>query len=93
LNVCPAGTNSFLTVPLMSKNMMRMLLTLLVINLPIFGLGDFAFHVWVMISFQNAHLIIARVSVKLFSRFAKNVMLFLCRIHREIAWGQIHASK
>jgi hypothetical protein len=41
----------------------------------------------------NAYLIIAKVSVAPFPRFAQNLMLFLCRIHREIASGQIHDSK
>jgi hypothetical protein len=68
---------------------------------------DFAFHlshifrsrrVWTfsvqhMLSSLNACLIIARVSVALFPRFSQNLMLFLCRIHRKIASGQIHDSK
>jgi hypothetical protein len=30
-------------------------------------------------------LIIARVSIELFPKFTQNLMLFLCRIHREIS--------
>jgi hypothetical protein len=37
--------------------------------------------------------IIARVSVALFARFAQNLMLLLCRMHCEIASGQIQDSK
>jgi hypothetical protein len=44
-------------------------------------------------SSPNACLIIARVSVALFLRFAHCLMLFLCQIHREIASGRIHDSK
>jgi hypothetical protein len=46
-------------------------------------------------SSPNACLIIARVSVERFLRFAHNLIhsLFLCRIHGEIALGQIHDSK
>jgi hypothetical protein len=68
---------------------------------------DFALHLphlfrswWVwtycarlILSSQNACLIIARVSVTLFLRFAQNLVLFLCRIHCEIASAQIHDSK
>jgi hypothetical protein len=51
------------------------------------------FCVRLMLSSQNACLIIARVSAAFLPRFAQNFMLFLCRIHREIASGQIHDSK
>jgi hypothetical protein len=33
-----------------------------------------------LLSYPNACLIIARVSVALFPRFSQNLMLFLCRI-------------
>jgi hypothetical protein len=46
-----------------------------------------------MLSSPNACLIIGRVSVALFPRVAQNLMLFLCQIHREIIWGQIHDTK
>jgi hypothetical protein len=46
-----------------------------------------------MFSSSNACLIIANVSVALFPRFAQNLVLFLCRTHREIASGQINDSK
>jgi hypothetical protein len=46
-----------------------------------------------MLSSPNACLITVKVSVALFPRFAQNLMLFLCRIHREIVSGQIHESK
>jgi hypothetical protein len=42
-----------------------------------------------VLSSPNACLIIARVSVALFTRFAQNLMLILCRIHREITSGEI----
>jgi hypothetical protein len=67
---------------------------------------DFAFHlsrlfrprcVWtsgvlLVLSSPKACLIIVRASVALFQRFVQNLM-FLCRIYREIASGQIHDSK
>jgi hypothetical protein len=43
--------------------------------------------------FPNALIIIVRVSVAIFPRFAQNFILFLCRIHREIASDQIHDYK
>jgi hypothetical protein len=46
-----------------------------------------------MLSSPNAYLVIGRVSVAFFPRFAQNLMLFLYRIHREIASGQIHDYK
>jgi hypothetical protein len=52
-----------------------------------------AFRVRLMLSSPNACLIIASVSVPHFPRFAHNLMLFFCRIHREIASSQIHDSK
>jgi hypothetical protein len=42
-----------------------------------------AFRVRLMLSSPKACLIIARVSVALFSRFLQDLMLFLCRIHCE----------
>jgi hypothetical protein len=56
-------------------------------------LMNWIFHVWLMLSSLNAYLIIARVSVALFPRFAQNFMLFLCRIHHEISSRQVHDSK
>jgi hypothetical protein len=50
-------------------------------------------HVCVMLSSPNACLINARVSVAYFSRFAQNLMLFLCWILWEITSGQIHIFK
>jgi hypothetical protein len=38
-------------------------------------------------------LIIAGVFVAVFPRFAQNLMLFLCRIHHNIASGQINDTK
>jgi hypothetical protein len=51
------------------------------------------FCVQLMLSFPKTCLIIARVSVTLFPRFAQNLMLFLCWVHCEIASGQMHDSK
>jgi hypothetical protein len=45
-----------------------------------------------MLSSLKACLIIARFFVKGFPRFAQNVMLLLCRVHREISSGQILLS-
>jgi hypothetical protein len=44
--------------------------------------------VQLMLSSLNSYLIIARVSIALFPRFAQNLTLFLCLIYREIASGQ-----
>jgi hypothetical protein len=52
-----------------------------------------AFHVRLILSSPKACLIIVRVSVALFPRFAQHLMLFLCRSHREIATGQMYNSK
>jgi hypothetical protein len=49
--------------------------------------------VQLMLSSPNACLIIASVSVALSPRFAQNLTLFLCWIHREITLGQKHDSK
>jgi hypothetical protein len=46
-----------------------------------------------MLSPPDACLITARVSIALFPSFTQNSIPFLCRIHREIASGQIHDSK
>jgi hypothetical protein len=51
------------------------------------------FPVRLMVSFLNVHLLFTRVSVSLFPRFAQYLMLFLCRIHREIASVQMHDCK
>jgi hypothetical protein len=79
----------FVNIPLMSKKMKSMLLTLLFTCFAFFGLSD----VGLVHSSPNACLIIGRVSVALLLRFAENVMLFLCRIHREIASGQMQDAK
>jgi hypothetical protein len=46
-----------------------------------------------MLSSLNACLIIPRVFVALFPRFAQNLMLFFCRIHHEMTSDQIHDSE
>jgi hypothetical protein len=59
--------------------------------LAFFGLCEFRHFRWELILFPpNACLIIVRVSIALFPRFAQNLMLFLCRIHNENTSGQIH---
>jgi hypothetical protein len=78
----------------MSQKMMSMLLSLLFTCLAYFDIGEFGLFQWkLMISSLNACLIIARVPVALFLTFAHNLMLFLCRIHREITSGQIKGRK
>jgi hypothetical protein len=57
----------------------------------------FRFRVWtfrvrLMPSSPNACLIIAKISVPCLPRFAQSLVLFLCRILREILSGQIHNS-
>jgi hypothetical protein len=48
-----------------------------------FGLSESVLHrVRVMLSVLS-----------LFPRFSQNLILFLCQIHHEITWGQIHNSK
>jgi hypothetical protein len=79
--------------PWFSKKIMNMLLALLFTCLAFFGLGEFGLSVYGSLSFPNACLNIVRVSVALFQRFAQNVMHIHCRIHCEIAPGQIHDSK
>jgi hypothetical protein len=56
-------------------------------SLSFFGLGELVLYS------PNSCLIIARVFASLSPKFAQNLMLLLCRIHREIASGQIHDSK
>jgi hypothetical protein len=51
------------------------------------------FRIRLMFSSPNACLITARASVAPFPRFTQNLMLFLCRIRRKIASGQIHDYK
>jgi hypothetical protein len=46
-----------------------------------------------ILSSPNACLIIGRVSIARFPRVAQNLMLFLCRINREIASGQIKGGE
>jgi hypothetical protein len=50
------------------------------------------FRVQLILSSLKACLIIARASVALLCRFTESLMPFLCRIHLEIASGQIHDS-
>jgi hypothetical protein len=50
------------------------------------------FRIRLVLSSPNASLITVRVSVAFFPWFAQNLMLFPCRIKREIASGQIHDS-
>jgi hypothetical protein len=46
-----------------------------------------------MLSSSNVCVIIARVSISFLTRFAQNLILFLCWIHSEIVSGQIQDSK
>jgi hypothetical protein len=68
----------FVNTLLMSKKMMSMLLTLL------FTYLSFS------VSVSLDSLCTAHVPSHFFPKFAQNLMLFLCRIHREISSGQIH---
>jgi hypothetical protein len=81
LLVWPTRTNSLWTIPLMSKKMMSMLDFALHLSHLFQSRWVRTFHVRLMLSSQNACLIIARVSVALFPRFVQNLMLFLCQIH------------
>jgi hypothetical protein len=49
-------------------------------------------HVWLMLSFLNTCLIIARVTISLFPRFARNLMHAHCRFHRQITSGHTHSK-
>jgi hypothetical protein len=51
------------------------------------------FGVRLMLPFRNTCLIISRVSAAMFPRFSQNLTHTRCRIHLEIAPGQIHGSK
>jgi hypothetical protein len=87
----PART-IYLTISLILK-VMRMLFTLHSSCLTFLGLGEFGlFHsdtrIRFVLIFPNACVIIARVSIAILPIFA-HLMLFLCRICREIASGQI----
>jgi hypothetical protein len=83
--VWPARTNSLWTIPLMSKKMMSMHLTLRFTCLSFFSLGEFWLSVYCS-SFLPECLSNHFEGLRLtFPRFAQNLMLFLCRIHREIA--------
>jgi hypothetical protein len=42
---------------------------------------------------SNACLIVSSVSIVLFTRFAQNLMLFLCRTHHKIALRHVYGSK
>jgi hypothetical protein len=50
-------------------------------------------HVRLILSSLNACLIITRVTVALFPRFAQHLMLTFCQIHHKIASGQRNYSK
>jgi hypothetical protein len=76
----------------MSKTIMSILLTLLFVCLAFFGLVESRLSVWGPCSSHNVYQITAKLSVEHFPRFAQNLMLSFCRIHREIASGQIHDS-
>jgi hypothetical protein len=79
--------------PWYQRKVMNMLLTLLFASLWHFRCRwVWTFRAQFTFSSPNACLIIARVSVELFSRITQNLTLFICRIHREIASGQIHDS-
>jgi hypothetical protein len=68
------GRQSHWTIPLMSKKTMSMLLTLLFACFVFFRCQwVWTFRVWLMFS-PNAVLIVARVSVALFPRFAQNLV-------------------
>jgi hypothetical protein len=85
---------SLWTIPFIS---MKIMTTLFYFALQLFRLYRsrwvWTFRVRLMLYSPNASLITARVPVALVPRFAQNLMLFLCRIYREIASGQIHDSK
>jgi hypothetical protein len=76
--------NEFLwTIPLMSRKMMSMLLTLLSTCLAILRTRRvYTIRVRLVDSSPNACLIIVRVSEALLPKFAQNLALFLCRIRR-----------
>jgi hypothetical protein len=77
----------------MQKKMMSMLWTLPFTCFAFFSLfwTEQAIHAPVYGSWFLPRMLVR--SCALFTRFAHNLMLFLCRIHREIASGQIHDSK
>jgi hypothetical protein len=50
-------------------------------------------HVWLMLSTPSDCLIIPRVTVALFPRFAQHLMHTCCWIHQKITSGQIQDSK
>jgi hypothetical protein len=68
---------------------MSMRLTLFFICLAIFCLGEFELSSTAQFVSLHAYLIVARVSVTLFPRFA----VFHCRIHRKIPSGQKYDYK
>jgi hypothetical protein len=51
------------------------------------------FRVQLLLSTSNSCLIIARISVAFFPRSAQNLMLFHCRIRREMVSSQVDDSK
>jgi hypothetical protein len=74
--------NSLWTITLMSKK---------IINIRFWW--GWTFCVQFMLSSLNACLIITRIYVTFFPRFALNLMLFLCWIHCEATSRQLHDSK
>jgi hypothetical protein len=83
----------FVNIPLMSENVEHALDFALHMSHLFRSALNRACHsgtrVQLMLSFPNACLIFARVSVAIFPRFAQNLMLFFCRIHHEIASSHI----
>jgi hypothetical protein len=76
----------------MSKKIMSMLFALHLLLSRLFGVPETKHaiqnaRVGLMLSSPNACLIFARVSVALFPRFARNLILFRCRINRDIGSG------
>jgi hypothetical protein len=85
LTVWSARTNSLWTVPLMSKKMMSMLLTLLFVCVTFFGLGEFGLSVYGSCFLHWTLVQSLPGPPSHFSRdLHKNLMLFLCWIHRVV---------
>jgi hypothetical protein len=90
LNIWPARTNSFEQSPWCQRKWLAHSWLCSSSTSPFFGLGDFE-----LLVYDSCFLppTASASSVSLFPRFAQNLMLFLCRAHREIASGQIHDFK
>jgi hypothetical protein len=80
----------FVNNSLVIKGIMSMLLTCSSLSRLYRSRWVWTSSVRLMLPSPNACLIIAKVSVALFSNFVQNLMLFLCRIRQEIASGRIH---